>query len=325
MRLDPFIVVLLLTVLVASFLPARGAAGDALNLASTIAITSLFFFHGIRLPRENVTAALRHWRLHLTILSITFVAFPLLGFALASLWPQLLPGAVWTGVLFLCALPSTVQSSIAYTSIAHGNVAGSVTSAAASSMLGIVLSPLIASALLHSHAEAAPSLDGIWKVLLQLLLPFVLGHLSRPWLADWGARNKVLLSFTDRGTIVVTCYASFSATAIAGIWHQIPPATLGVLLIVCAALLTIALLLTRFGARALGFKRPDEISIVFCGSKKSLVAGVPIARVMFSPADAGVVILPLMLFHQIQLIVCAWLAQRYAERQVEENLVDEMR
>jgi sodium/bile acid cotransporter 7 len=118
---------------------------------------------------------------------------------------------------------------------------------------------------------------------------------------------------------VITCYIAFSATAIGGIWHQIPAATLGVLLVVCAALLTVALVLTRFGARALGFERRDEISIVFCGSKKSLVTGVPMARVMFSPADTGAAILPLMLFHQLQLIVCAWLAQRYARQQVDSK------
>jgi sodium/bile acid cotransporter 7 len=251
--------------------------------------------------------------------------FPLLGFAIASSWPQHLPGVIWTGVLFLCALPSTVQSSIAFTSIAHGNVAGTVTSAAASNLLGIVISPLIASALTRSDAAAAPSLDGIWKVVVQLLLPFVVGHLSRPWLAEWVARRKALLSITDRGTIVLAVYTAFSAAVIGGIWQQIPLATLGVLLILCAALLTVVLLLTRFGARALGFERRDEISIVFCGSKKSLVTGVPMARVMFSPADAGAAILPLMLFHQFQLIVCAWLARRYAAQAVEQGVVEEVR
>lgn len=325
LRLDPFIALLLLTVLAATFLPARGTLAGALGTLSTVAITVLFFLHGARLPRENVTSAISHWRLHLTILGTTFVVFPLLGFGLASLWPQLLPGAIWTGVLFLCALPSTVQSSIAFTSIAQGNVAGTVTAAAASNLLGIVISPLIASALTRSDAAAAPSLHGIWKVLVQLLLPFVLGHLSRPWLAEWAARRKALLSITDRGTIVLAVYTSFSAAVIGGIWHQTPAATIGVLVIVCAALLTVVLLLTRFGARLLGFERRDEISIVFCGSKKSLVTGVPMARVMFSPADAGAAILPLMLFHQLQLIVCAWLARRYAKQRVEERLVEEMR
>ncbi len=139
---------------------------------------------------------------------------------------------------------------------------------------------------------------------MQLLLPFVVGHLMRPWLAEWAARSKKLLTLTDRSTIVLAVYTSFSAAVLGGIWQQMPIRTLLVLLVVCVVMLTAVLLATRFGARALGFSREDEISIVFCGSKKSLVTGVPMARVMFPAADAGAVILPLMLFHQIQLMVC---------------------
>lgn len=310
-RLDPFILVLLLTVLAATFLPASGEVADYLGVLSTAAIVLLFFLHGARLPRENVTAALRHWRLHLTILSATFVVFPLLGLALSTLWPQLLPSTYWVGVLFLCALPSTVQSSIAFTSIAGGNVAGTVTAAAASNLLGVALSPLIAAQLTLSHA-AGPSLGRIWKIVLQLLVPFVVGHLARPWLAEWAARRKAMLAVTDRGTIVLAVYTAFSAAVIGGIWQEMPVMTLVALLAVCVLILTVMLLVTRLGARSMGFTREDEISIVFCGSKKSLVTGVPMARVMFPPAEAGVVILPVMLFHQIQLIVCAWLARRYA-------------
>jgi sodium/bile acid cotransporter 7 len=324
-RLDPFIILLLITVLAATFMPASGAVANTLGTISAITIVALFFLHGARLPRENVTSAIRNWRLHLVILTTTFVVLPLMGLAIATLWPQLLPAALWVGVMFLCALPSTVQSSIAFTSIAEGNVAGTVTSAAASNLLGIVISPLIASALTRSDAAAGPSLDGIWKVVAQLLLPFVLGHLSRPWLAEWAARRKALLSISDRATIVLAVYTAFSAAVISGIWYKIPAATIGVLIAVCVALLSVVLLLTRFGARALGFPRQDEISIVFCGSQKSLVTGVPMARVMFSPADAGAVILPLMLYHQIQLMVCAWLARRYAESKVQKELVEEAR
>jgi solute carrier family 10 (sodium/bile acid cotransporter), member 7 len=312
---DPFIVALLLTVLVATFLPASGSVASVLGILSTAAIVVLFFLHGARLPRENVTSALRHWRLHLTILATTFAVFPLLGFALSRAVPGLLPSALWVGVLFLCALPSTVQSSIAFTSIARGNVAGTVTAAAASNLLGVALSPLIAAQLTQSHA-AGPSLSGIWKILLQLLLPFVLGHLLRPWLGEWAAKRKTLLSFTDRSTIVLAVYTAFSAAVLAGIWSQMPLQTLLILVVICILLLAVVLTMTRFGARALGFPREDEISIVFCGSKKSLVTGVPMARVMFPAADAGAAILPLMLFHQIQLMVCAWLARRYAAQGV---------
>jgi len=310
-RPDPFIVVLFLTVLAATFFPAVGTVADVLTPVSTAAIVVLFFLHGARLPRENIVSALGHWRLHVTILGVTFVVFPLLGFALSAAWPGLLPAALWGGVLFLCALPSTVQSSIAFTSIARGNVAGTVTAAAASNVLGIGISPLIAAQLTQGQA-ADISLSGVWKIVLQLLFPFVLGHLARPWIADWAAKRKGLLAITDRGTIILAVYIAFSAAVLDGIWHQMPLQTIVVLLAVCTLLLTVVLLVTRYGARVLGFAREDEISIVFCGSKKSLVTGVPMARVMFPAADAGAVILPLMLFHQIQLIVCAWLARRYA-------------
>ena len=312
-RPDPFIVVLLLTVAAASLLPAQGAGAAALGLLSTLAVAALFFLHGARLPRENIVLALRHWRLHVTILSTTFILFPLLGLAASSAFRDLLPPALWSGVLFLCALPSTVQSSIAFTSIAHGNVAGTVTAAAASNLLGVLISPLIAAALTSSHGMDLP-VSSVWKVVLQLFVPFVLGHLGRPLLKDWVSRRKTLLTFTDRSTIVLAVYTSFSAAVLTGIWQQVPVRTLALLLLVCVALLSIVLLMTRYGARALDFSREDEISVVFCGSKKSLVTGVPMARVLFPAADAGAVILPLMLFHQIQLMICAWLAQRYAAR-----------
>ena len=311
MRPDPFVVALLVTVAVATFLPAQGSVAAALGVISTAAVALLFFFHGARLPRENIVSALGHWRLHLTILSATFIFFPILGLVMSTLFENWLPPALWIGVLFLCALPSTVQSSIAFTSIAHGNVAGTVTSAAASNLLGIVISPLIAASLTSSQ-ETSLSLSSMWKIMLQLLLPFVVGHLMRPWLAAWAARSKKLLTLTDRSTIVLAVYTSFSAAVLGGIWQQMPIRTVLVLVVVCIVMLAVVLLATRYGARALGFSREDEISIVFCGSKKSLVTGVPMARVMFPAADAGAVILPLMLFHQIQLMVCAWLAQRYA-------------
>lgn len=310
---DPFIAVLVLTVVLASLLPVQGAAAEAVGTLATAAIMLLFFLHGARLPRENLVTALGHWRLHLIILATTFVLFPLLGLLLATALPGLLPGPLWTGVLFLCALPSTVQSSIAFTSIARGNVAGTVASAAASNLIGILLTPVIMGLLAHAHGGAV-SFSGVWKIVLQLLLPFTAGHLLRPWLGGWVARHKPLLSFTDRSTIVLAVYSAFSSAVVAGIWHDVPLPRLAVLILLCAVLLTAILLLTRYAARLLGFGIADEISIVFCGSKKSLVSGVPMARVLFGAADVGAVVLPVMIFHQMQLMVCAWLARRYGAR-----------
>jgi sodium/bile acid cotransporter 7 len=311
---DPFIAVLILTVVLATVLPAQGAVASAVSIVTTAAIVLLFFLHGVRLPRENLTAALVHWRLHVTILVITFVLLPLTGFALAKAFPGLLPQPLWTGVLFLCALSSTVQSSIAFTSMAGGNVAGTVTSAAASNLLGIVLTPVIIGSLVQLHGGAV-SLSGVWKIVLQLLLPFTVGHLLRPWLGAWAAGRKALLSHTDRGTIVLAVYSAFSAAVIAGIWRAVPVSSLLILLAVCAVILAVALTITRSAARVFRFAREDEISIVFCGSQKSLVSGVPIARVLFAGPEVGFAVLPVMIYHQMQLMVGAWIARRYAAQE----------
>jgi sodium/bile acid cotransporter 7 len=313
---DPFLAVLLLTILLATLFPVSGDAAGQLGVVATAAIVVLFFLHGIRLPREHMVTALGHWRLHLVILATTFVVFPLLGLALASAFPNLLPRPLWVGMLFLCALPSTVQSSIAFTSMARGNVAGTVASAAASNLIGIALTPVLIGLLAHAQSEnGSVSFAGVWKIVLQLLLPFALGHLLRPWLGHWAARQRSLLSYIDRATIVLAVYSAFSAAVIAGIWQQVPIPRLLILAALCAGMLTAILLITRGAARLLGFSPEDEISLVFCGSQKSLVSGVPMARVLFAGPAMGAAILPVMIFHQMQLMTCAWLARRYAARQ----------
>jgi len=312
--IDPFLAILVSTVILASFIPARGVAATGVDTVATAAIVLLFFLHGARLARENLLEALGHWRLHVTILSITFVLFPLLGLALSSVLHDLLPGGLWTGVLFLCALPSTVQSSIAFTSIARGNVAGTVASAATSNLLGIGLTPVIIGLMVHTHG-APVSLSGIWRIVEQLLVPFALGQLLRPRIGSWVARNRKLLSLTDRATVVLAVYSAFSAAVVQGIWQQVSLVNLLLLVLVSATLLTAVLLLSRLIARRLRFSKEDEISIVLCGSKKSLVSGVPMARVLFAPDAVGAVVLPVMVFHQMQLMVCAWLAKRYGSRQ----------
>jgi sodium/bile acid cotransporter 7 len=216
-------------------------------------------------------------------------------------------------VLFLCALPSTVQSSIALTSIAQGNVAGAVCAATASSLMGLVLTPLLFGVTSHVHGGRV-DVSGMWQVFAQLLLPFIAGHMLRPWIGPWAARNKALLAITDRGSILLVVYAAFSAAVVHGIWQQLPPAMLATLAVFVAALLAMGLMITRAAARACGFVHADEVAAVFCGSQKSLVAGIPIASVLFAGPTLGVVVLPIMLYHPMQLVVCAWLARRYASR-----------
>jgi sodium/bile acid cotransporter 7 len=306
---DPFLLALLATVALATVLPASGDTATLVGYVATAAVVLLFFLHGVRLPRENLVAALGHWRLHLLILGTTFVFFPLFGALMQRLFPGLLPANLWAGVLFLCALPSTVQSSIAYTSMAQGNVAAAVASAAASNLLGIAATPLIAGLLLHTQGGEVP-LSGIWKVVLQLLLPFVVGHALRPWLGSWAARQKKLLTWSDRLTILLSVYAAFSAAVVAGIWSQVPVVTLLVLALACSAILLAALLFTTGSARLAGFPAADARTVLYCGSQKSLVSGVPMARVLFPSAEIGAIILPVMIYHQLQLMICATIARR---------------
>ena len=315
LRPDVFVMALTGTVAIATLLPCQGTSARIFHAAGIGAIAALFFLQGARLSREAILAGMTNWKLHAAIAGTTFVLFPVLGSALISLAPHALGGTLVLGVLFLCALPSTVQSSIALTSIAQGNVAGAVCAATASSLIGLLLTPLLFGFLAHMRGGGMDA-SGMWQVLAQLLLPFVAGHLLRPWIGAWVARNKSLLAITDRGSILLVVYTAFSAAVVHGIWQQLPPAMLGALAIVVAGLLAAALLITSAGARAFGFAHADEVAAVFCGSQKSLVAGIPIASVLFAGPTLGVVVLPIMIYHLLQLVVCAWLARRYAERPV---------
>jgi sodium/bile acid cotransporter 7 len=312
---DPFIPAVLLTLLLATLWPASGDAAVAVGMLAKAAVMLLFFLHGAKLPRENLVAAVMHWRLHLLILGSTYLLFPVLGLALTTLFPSLLPVQLWAGVLFLCALPSTVQMSIAFTAMARGNVAASVTSAAVSNLLGVFLTPLIAGALLQAQGSGALPLDSIWKVVVQLLLPFAAGHLLRPLLADWAARNKRLITWSDRLTILLAVYSAFSAAVIDGSWSDWSLATLLTLAAVCGVLLASVMLLTIGGSRILGIATPDQRSVLYCGSFKSLVSGVPMASVLFPSTAIGAMILPVMIYHQLQLMVSATVAPRQARRE----------
>ena len=311
---DAFTMYLLATVLLASLLPCAGRTAVALDKITTVAIGLLFFLHGAKLSREAIVAGLTHWRLHLLVLASTFVMFPVLGLLLKPVATALLAPQLYVGVLFLCMLPSTVQSSIAFTSMARGNVAAAVCSATASNFIGIFLTPLLVSTLIvRGHAGGSPW-DAMLTVVEELLLPFLAGQFLRPWIGGWVDRHKPMLKIVDQGSILLIVYMAFSESVNEGLWHKLSAGSLVGLVVLSCAMLAIALGVATWASRRLGFSREDEITIVFCGSKKSLASGVPMAKVLFAPGALGMAILPLMLFHQIQLMVCAVLAQRWARR-----------
>jgi sodium/bile acid cotransporter 7 len=312
--IDPFILGLLGTVVLASLLPARGGFAPFMGGLADAGIVLLFFLHGAKLSREAIIAGASNWRLHAAVFASTFLVFPMIGYGVSSL-PFLTP-PVAGGLLFLTLLPSTVQSSIAFTAVARGNVAAAVCSASFSNLIGIVVTPLLV-ALTMGGGGAPLSWHSIESIMLQLLLPFLLGHALRPWIGGFVGRHKVLVTLVDRGSILLVVYSAFGAAVVEGLWHRLSPASLGLITLCCLAMLAAILLLTWVAGRALGFTREDAIVLLFCGSKKSLASGVPMAGVLFPPAQVGVAILPLMLFHQLQLFACALIARHYAAQPIE--------
>ena len=315
---DHFTLALLGTVTLASVLPASGVAAQALEGITVAAVALLFFLHGAKLSRDAIVAGLSHWRLHLVVVGTTFALFPLLGWALRPLLLPLVTPGLYTGILYLCVLPATVQSAIAFTAMARGNMPAAICSASASTLLGIVITPLLVGLLLPEAQQAGAAqhdtLANIGRITLQLLVPFVVGHLLRPWIGGFVQRRAAALKLVDQGSILLVVFTAFSAAVVEGLWRQLPASALLGLVVVCAVLLTLALVTTTWVARRMGFSKEDEITLVFCGSKKSLASGVPMAKVLFASHAVGAIVLPIMVFHQMQLMVCAVLAQRYARR-----------
>jgi len=307
---DTFLLALLAVVALAAVFPAGGSAANVLSVATKVAIALLFLLYGARLSPNEAVHGLRHWRLHLLVLAATFVAFPLLGLAARALVPSVLTPDLYTGVLFLCLVPSTVQSSIAFTSIAHGNVPAAIVSASLSNILGVVLTPLLVVLLMHT--TGAPRIDGsaVLDIVVQLLLPFIAGQLLRPWLAPWVHRHALVTKAFDRGSILLVVYTAFSMSIAEHIWSTVSPWRVVAVAGVCVVLLAIMLGVTVGMSGLARLNRADATVVLFCGSKKSLASGLPMALVFFGTGAVGLIMLPLMIFHQIQLFACAVIASR---------------
>jgi sodium/bile acid cotransporter 7 len=313
-RLDGYVLAIMGMVILASFLPCEGQAAFVLHHLTNFAIGLLFFLYGGRLSRESVLAGVSNWRLQIFVLACTFVVFPLAGLGIELATRSYVDTTISTGILFLCLVPSTVQSSIAFTSIARGDIPSAVCAASLSNLVGIVLTPLLVGIFLTGPGFAGFSLDALRAIVLQLFLPFAAGQLLRPWIGAWLQRHRNMLSYVDRGSILLVVYTAFSEGVVNGIWSRVDAWTLALIVFISMILLGVMLGFTVWTSRRLGFSTAEEAAIVFCGSKKSLASGVPMANILFPASAVGIIVLPLMLFHQIQLMVCATLATRYAER-----------
>lgn len=299
-------------------LPVRGQAAEVYDLFTKVAVFVLFFGYGARLSTEETLAGVRHWRLHVTILACTFVVFPLLGAPMLLLPDGFVSDAVRAGLVFLCLAPSTVQSSINMTSLAGGNVPAAMISATASNVLGVVLTPLLVMLLLPTNGGGF-SWQIALDVFVQLLLPFFLGQISRFATARFMARNRARLKLLDQFVIVLIVYGAFSDMFATGKWRQLGWNELLVTLGFILPLLAFMLWFTWNLSRWLEFDRPDRIAIMFCGTKKSLVTGVPIAAVLFPAATVGMLVVPLMIYHQAQIITSSLIAARLSASASRED------
>lgn len=317
LALDRFTILLFIMVILASFVPVSGQAAEVFSSITTIAIAILFFLHGAKLSREAVVEGLMHWKLHTLVFAFTFALFPIIGLLAKPVLVPLLGQELYWGFLFMCFLPSTVQSSIAFTSVAQGNVAGAVCSASFSNIVGMFITPvLVAFFILGQSQHGFDPTSSIMQITLLLLVPFILGQILRPWVFPQMKKRPEIVKFFDQGSILMVVYGAFSSAVVAGLWHQVSLTTLLLLIIACSVLLTVVMLLALFVPRWIGFDKADQKTIFFCGSKKTLASGVPMAQILFIGQPIGMIVLPIMIFHQIQLMVCGIVANMWS-KQVE--------
>lgn len=307
-RVDPFLLLLFAMAVAGSVVPATGPAFEVVRIASMVGIGLLFFLYGARLSAAETLHNLRHWRLQLSILSVTFVVLPVLGLGARLLTDAWLSPQLAAGLLLATLVPSTVQGCVVYTRIARGNVAAAVVSASTSNLLGVVLTPVLVALLLGG--EARVDADSVLRIVLQLLAPFVLGQLLRPVVGGWVTRHDTGLKRFDRSTILLIVYVAFSEGAEAGIWSAAPVLDVVAVALLCVALLGAALGWCVVWGRLVGFDRGDRVALLFCGSNKSLASGLPMATVLFPSDVVAFVVLPLMIYHQLQLVVGSVLSSR---------------
>ena len=315
-RPDWFLPGMAAAVALAWLFPNAGAQGGSLRpeLINKLGVSLIFFLHGLTLSFAALLAGTRKWRVHVLVQCSTFVLFPALGLLLLAATAGHIDVELRTGLFFLCALPSTVSSSVALTAAARGNVAVAVFNATLSSLLGVVLTPLWLSLALGAAGQALPLGSVVLDLVLWLVLPLLVGQATRPWLGVWATRHRTGINVVDRLTILLLVYTSFCDSMVAGVW-QSGGAALVVSAAACGLLLAFALGLIWLLGHALGFERADRIAALFCGSKKTLASGVPMARVIFGAhPHLAIVLLPIMIYHPLQLVVGGWLASRLARR-----------
>ena len=316
--IDTYMLLLIATVCLGLLIPAHGIAMTGLGHVTFWAVAMLFFLYGAKLDAGSVKAGLMNWRLQGLSFLATYLVIPIIGLVLVAIFGPLLGGTVSLGLLFLAVLPSTVQSSIAFTSIAGGNVPAAICAASVSNMVGVVLTPALVALLMH-EGNGGVSFDAVVKISTQILLPFILGQLARPLIGAFIAKHKILTMIVDRGSILLIVYKAFSSGTTSDLWSAIPLTSLAMLFVVILIFLALTMAVMVFGGRLFKLDYPDRAVLFYCGSTKSLASGLPIASALFAPDRVGAIVLPIMIYHMSQLLVCAYVSQKAGRAQLRAD------
>jgi len=314
---DWFLCGMVLATVLAWILPRYGGSGGVLHLDKVIniGVFLVFFMHGANLSGEQIGRGLRNWRLHVMVQGFTFVVFPLLWLAAKYLGGDSLPPMLMLGFLYLCALPSTISSSVALTGSAKGNVPGAILNASLSSVLGIFITPWLVSLAIGSGKGGIDLGPTLLNLSLMLLAPLLLGQIARRWVGAFLARHKRYTNILDKCVILLLVYSAFCNSMLSGLWDQQSGNVILAAFLGSAVLLAAVLLLTTRATHWAGFDHGDQVAGVFCASKKSLAAGAPMAALIFGQHPAlGLILLPIMIYHPMQLVVCSIMAETYNQR-----------
>ncbi|PMM19374.1 bile acid:sodium symporter family protein [Vibrio breoganii] len=317
-----FLVGMVLAIALATITPDLGKTGGAIHLdkLTGIGVAIVFFLHGLGLAPSAIKAGLSNWRLHLFIQSATFIFYPLLWVIFGDLFLAYMPAALAFGFCYLFVLPSTVSSSVAMTSVGKGNVPGAIFNASLSSIIGVLITPFLIQLFMGFEGAQLNLMDSVISIAKLLLLPMLVGQLARPLLLAFAEKHKAVVNKVDKYVILLIVYNAFCDSVANGIWHTFSIAMLATTIAVCVAVLMVMIHFFQWGARKSAFGHEDEVAAVFCGTKKTLAAGVPMAAVIFgSDPSLGMILLPIMLYHPIQIFYCAVMANRYA-KSAEQDL-----
>ncbi|MEI7731295.1 MAG: bile acid:sodium symporter family protein [Verrucomicrobiota bacterium] len=315
--LDGFVLALIGVIALAWAFPGLAAKDSPVPLSflTDLGITSIFFFYGIKLSPEKMRAGFANWRLHLVVHSATFILFPLLVLAAIVLLRGKVDHAWLLGVFYVAALPSTVSSSVVMVSIAKGNVAGAIFDASLSSILGVFLTPIWMSVFLAGSQADFDLWHTIQKIMIQVLAPIIIGQIFHRRLVHWAERHKNGMQRTDQSIVLLIVYSSFARAFLEGVFKHHGLFAVLILMVAMLILFGVVFAIINLICRLLHFSREDRIAALFCGSKKSLVAGAPMAKILFpDPAVQSLAMLPLVIYHSLQLIAGSIIARRFSQQ-----------